>query len=313
MRIAIVGSGAMGQLFGARLQLAGNDVVFIDSQQRVLNALNASGITIHTDAETEHVEVIARSAKNQTEPFDLLLIFTKAFHTRKAVEQIRHLIKPKSVGLTLQNGLGTAEILEEAFTADQTLIGITDFPADCPQPSQIVSTTQGSVQLGPFNSNYDLAERIANALSDARLNASVPPDIRIPIWEKIAFNAALNTLSAITGTTVSEISNSPEARIVVKQVIQETKRVADSISVEISTQRVMKTINNAYANHGDHKSSMLVDLEKGHPTEVDYIGGAVVEIGETRQIPTPVLATLCSLLKTLSIPAPRDFAHTYRR
>src|SRR5699024_12031885 len=94
---------------------------------------------------------------------------------------------------------------------------MTDFPDDCPQTSQLFSTTQESVQLGPFNSNYELAERIANALSDARLNASVPPDIRIPIWEKIAFNAALNTLSAITGTTVSEISNSPEARIVVKQ------------------------------------------------------------------------------------------------
>ncbi len=299
MRIAIVGAGAMGQLFGARLQLAGQEVVLLDAQQSVIDTLNAAGITLETERGEEHTPVTAGRADQQTEAFDLIVVFTKSFHTAAAVDSVRHLIGPDTVGLTVQNGLGHAEVLAEAFGPDRTVAGVTDFPADLRQVGRVHSTEHGSVRIGMVGSG-DAAETMARVFSDAGLNASVDDDVRVPIWEKVTFNAALNTISAITGATVGQMGASVEARSLAAAVVREAHAVAQALGIDLSVDRVTATLENAFAHHGSHKSSMLIDREAGRRTEVDYIGGAVVGHGEATGVPTPVLATLCSLVRMLT-------------
>ena len=301
MRIAIVGSGAMGQLFGARLQLAGNDVVFFDTQQHTLDTLNDVGITLDAGSGPEHVQTRAKRAEDENDPFELIVIFTKGFHTRAAVESVRHLIGPGSLGLSLQNGLGHAEIISEAFGPGRTVVGVTDFPADPCAHGHIRTTSYGSVRLGALTARGNHASEIAQVLTKAKLNAQVEEDVRVPIWEKVAFNSALNTLSAVTGRTVGDLGKSPQAREIAATVLQETQRVATSQAVELSLDRVNAALDNAYIHHGSHKTSMLLDREAGRPTEVDYIGGAVVEIGMRAGVPTPVLKTLCDLVRALTV------------
>lgn len=304
MRIAIVGAGAMGQLFGARLRLAGQDVVLLDTQERVRQVLNASGITLESEAGTEHTAVTASRAEDEHEPFDLIVIFTKAFHTRAAVESVRHLIGPQTLGLTVQNGLGHAEVLAEAFGPDRTIAGVTDFPADLVEVGRVHTTVHGSVRIGVVGQG-DGAGRVAQVFGDAGLNARVDDDVRVPIWEKVAFNAALNTLSAVTGATVGAMGASVEARRIVEAVLAETAAVATAQGIGLSPETVRAAVGNAFAHHGEHKSSMLVDREAGRPTEVDFIGGAVVERGQAAGVPTPVLATLCDLVRMLTEPGGR--------
>ncbi|MGM7669888.1 ketopantoate reductase family protein [Microbacterium sp. A93] len=305
MRIAIVGAGAMGQLFGARLTLAGQDVVLVDAQQSVIDTLNSAGIWLETEKGTEHTAVVACRAEEETEPFDLFVIFTKSFHTAAAVASVRHLIGPQSVGLTVQNGLGHAEVLAEAFGPDGTVAGVTDFPADLLEVGRVHSTVHGSVRIGDLGEG-GRAESVARVFSDAGLNASVDGDVRVPIWEKVAFNAALNTLSAVTGATVGEMGASAEARAMASAVVLEVGRVAAARGIGMSVDRVTATLANAFEHHGSHKSSMLVDREAGRRTEVDYIGGAVVDSGRSAGVPTPVLETLCSLVRMLTEePLPR--------
>jgi 2-dehydropantoate 2-reductase len=124
----------------------------------------------------------------------------------------------------------------------------------------------------------------------------------VPVWEKVAFNAALNTLSAVTGMTVGQIGEDPHARNIVRSVLDECMAVAQQQGINLSRQRIESTLANAFAHHTHHKTSMLLDREAGRPTEVDTIGGAVVRLGREHGIDTPVLETLCELVRTITVP-----------
>jgi 2-dehydropantoate 2-reductase len=298
MKIGILGAGAMGQLFGARLQLAGNDVVFIDVAAETIEALNRDGITLITDGVTEQTPARAGTARDFTEPLELLVVFTKGFHTAAAMESVRHLVGARSKGLTLQNGLGNAEILAQEFGEERTWIGITDFPADLERPGVIGTSSGGKVRLGTMTgSAVPETAALAETLNSARLNATAVEGIHESIWEKIAFNAALNTLSAVTGQTVGEIGANDDSRSIVNRVLDETINVARAQGIRLQRDRVESALENAFEHHTDHKTSMLQDRLAGRRTEVDSIGGAVVRLGQEAGIPVPVLWTLSSLVR----------------
>ena len=296
MKTAIVGSGAMGQFFGSRLLSAGEEVVFVDTNAATLQALNERGVTLTTDQGTHHHAATAARASALKGSFDLFIIFTKGFHTSAAVESVAHLIGPDSVGLTLQNGLGNAEVLQDYFTASSTLLGMTDFPADMTEPGVVTSASKGKVLMGGLSESAS-AQGVAAMLDRAGLNASVASDIRVPVWEKVAFNAALNTISAVTGLTVGQIGANPHTRGLVAAVLDETLAVAASQDIAVSRQRVENALANAFTHHTHHKTSMLMDREANRRTEVGTIGGAVVGFGVANGVATPVLNVLCELVK----------------
>jgi len=289
----------MGQLFGARLLLAGTEVVFLDTNPGTLEALNSRGVTLRTDLGVEHTSAKAARASELEGEFGLFIVFTKGFHTQAAVDSVGHLIGPGSVGLTLQNGLGNAEVLQQAFGEERTLLGMTDFPADMEEPGMISSNSQGKVRLGSIGQKSSAAG-IARLLDSAGLHAAVDDDIRVPVWEKVVFNAALNTLSAVTGMTVGQIGSDPHARSIVSSVLDEGVAVAQHQGIQLSRQRIEDSLANAFAHHTHHKTSMLLDREAGRPTEVDTIGGAVVRLGREHGIEAPVLDTLCELVRSIT-------------
>lgn len=291
----------MGQLFGARLLMAGTEVVFLDTNPGTLEALNSRGVTLHTDLGVERTPAQAARASELEGEFDLFIVFTKGFHTQAAVDSVRHLIGAQSIGLTLQNGLGNAEVLQQAFGAERTLLGMTDFPADMEEPGIISSNSRGKVRLGSMSRNSP-ADKIARLLDSAGLHATVDQDIRVPIWEKVTFNAALNTISAVTGMTVGQIGHDPHARNLVRSVVDECTAVAQQQGIVLSRERIEGSLANAFAHHIHHKTSMLLDREAGRLTEVDTIGGAVVRLGREGGIDAPVLNTLCELVRAITAP-----------
>ncbi|MHA7288762.1 ketopantoate reductase family protein [Arthrobacter sp. MDT3-24] len=212
-----------------------------------------------------------------TETLELIVVFTKSFHTEAAVASVRHLISGTTFGLTLQKGLGNADILARAFTPQRTLAGITDFPADLEQPGRIITGPGGKVRVGTWTGAQEpFLQRLVDILNKAGLNASAEETIQEPIWEKLAFNAALNTLGAVTGQTVGQIGASTPARELVARVVDETTSVAKTQGVHLSADRIDAALENAYTNAGEHKTSMLQDREARRRTEADYIGGAIV-------------------------------------
>ncbi len=303
MKIAIVGSGAMGQLFGAHLVGADYEVVYIDMSPTIIDALNERGVTVHTEKGVLKTPARATRASELAERFDLFIVFTKGFHTEAAVDSVRHLVGPDSVGLTLQNGLGNADVLAAVFGAERTLMGMTDFPADMREPGEIHTSTHSKVRIGSFGSGPEAdlqAERVALALADAGLNAEVDADILVPVWEKVIFNAAFNTLSGATGMTVGEIAASPHTRAIVASVLDEGVAVAEACGVAVSRERIEASVNNAFEHHTHHKTSMLLDREAGRRTEIDTIGGAIVRLGGEHGVATPVIGTLSALVRAFT-------------
>jgi 2-dehydropantoate 2-reductase len=296
VKIGILGAGAMGQLFGGRLQLAGNDVVFIDAASATIDALNDRGITVTSEGIANHTPVRAGKATDFNETLELIIVFTKSFHTEAAVASIGHLVSSETFSLTLQNGLGNADALARVFGAAQTLVGITDFPADLEGPGRITTGPGGKVRVGTYGGeSNEFIGRLVDTLNEASLNATAEEEIQTHIWEKLAFNAALNTLSAVSGQTVGQIGASQPARDLVSQVVDETVLVAASQDIPVSRERIDAALENAYEHAGDHKTSMLQDREAKRRTEADYIGGAIVRLGSKAGVPATVLRTLTTL------------------
>ncbi|MBO0594961.1 2-dehydropantoate 2-reductase [Nesterenkonia sp. E16_7] len=300
MRIAIVGAGAMGQLFGAKLTACDNDVVLIDTSEPTISALNQSGVTVQTPVSCIQTSVDAALAMDVKEPVELLMIFTKGCHTRAAVSSVRHLIRDYTIGLTLQNGLGNEEALLKLLGPGRTLVGVTDFPANR-LGETLIGSADGHVTLGdtlPGQGISPAAETVATALSDAGLNASAHIEVRVPIWEKLIFNAVANTIGGATGLTVGATGTREPSRRLVDSVFEEAVSVARASGIAVNSDKVWSSLERAFVRHAAHKTSMTTDVEEGRRTEVDTIGGAIVAAGHQIGLATPVLSALCDVVRS---------------
>lgn len=295
--VVIVGAGAMGCLFAARLAEGGARVTLVDVDEERLGALRREGITLTDDRGARRVPVHAGLAREVSGPAELVMLFTKSMHSAAAIESVAHLAASGSCALTLQNGLGNAEALADVFVRERILMGVTDFPADLEGPTAVASHGEGHVRLGGFaDAAQPLAPPVAALFNRSHLTAEVDDDIRIAVWEKVAFNAALNALATVTGLTVGGMDVPPGRRIAAL-VVAEVVATAAAHGMKLDRARIDGKLDFALRNHRSHKASMLQDRLAGRPTEIEAINGAVVRAAEAAGVSAPVTATLADLVR----------------
>jgi 2-dehydropantoate 2-reductase len=294
--IVIVGAGAMGCLFAVRMAEAGARVTLVDVDEKRLAALRRDGVTLADDRGERTMPIQAGLAAEVAAPVDLVLLFTKAMHSEAAARSVAHLAAGAQA-LTLQNGIGNAEALAEIFPPDRVLMGVTDFPADLEGPTRIASHGEGHVRIAGFTSAAD-AGPVAAFLTDAGLAAQVDPDVRAAIWEKVAFNAALNAIAAITGRTVGGM-DAPPGRRLAAAVAGEVVATAAAHDIALDRTGIDRKIDFALTHHQGHKASMLQDLQAGRATEIEAINGAVVRAARAAGIAVPVTETLADLVRLM--------------
>jgi len=139
MKIAVIGAGAMGSLFGGRLAEDGNDVVLVDVDRTHVGVINEAGLRLEADDGDRRIRVAAGPAEAFEGARDLLLVFTKGMHTEKAVASASHLIGPQTWALTVQNGLGNADVIARYVRLENVAFGMTNFPADLKSPGHVAS------------------------------------------------------------------------------------------------------------------------------------------------------------------------------
>ena len=295
--VLIVGAGAMGCLFAARLGEAGAAVTLVDVDKARIAALNAQGVTLSDDNGEHVVPIWATVAADARGPIDLVIVFTKGMHTADAIRSVAHLAGPGSLALTLQNGLGNAEAMAEVVPRDRILIGATDLPADLNGPTRVASHGLGRIWLGSFTPEGEAGVgAVVDLLRRAGFEAVADPQVRVAIWEKVAFNAALNALATVTRLTVGGM-NTPAGRRIATAVVDEVTATAASLGLAIDRASVLAKIDHGLVHHRDHKASMLQDRLAGRRTEIESINGAVVEAARAAGVPTPVTATLADLVR----------------
>ena len=290
MQIIVLGAGAIGSLYGAKLA-AGNDVILIGRAEHAA-AINSRGLRIE-GIEAETVRVPAASEVQQIGADALILLTTKVTASAAALEAIAPLIRDDTTILCLQNGLGSEQIARAALgKRGAVLRGITQFGAIFETPGAIKYMAAGYTVI----EQHERSERIAAAFNAAGLKCRTSPNIAREVWHKTVFNCVVNPITAILGCEVGGIAN-PQLEPLKQLVIDECVAIAatQGITFEID---FMQEINEVFAP-SRNIVSMLQDLRRGHATEIDHMNGAVAALGAEHSVPCPVNQALAAIIKAM--------------
>jgi 2-dehydropantoate 2-reductase len=297
--VVIVGAGAMGCLFAARIAEQGAKVTVVDVDRDRLARIAADGITLTDDTGTRTLAVDAAIAADVQAPVDLVVLFTKGLHSAAAVKSVAHLAASGPIALTLQNGIGNAELLADGFGTDHVLLGTAHIPADLSGPASVATHGFGHLHVGGLTAaSHVHAPAVVALLASAGFGAELAGDINAAVWEKVAFNAALNAAGMICEVPNAGLDNEPGRRIATA-VVEETVKVAAAAGIAIDRDGIVGNVDAALREHAHHKASMLQDREHNRMTEIETINGAIAREGARLGVPTPVCGTLADLVRVI--------------
>lgn len=307
MKIAVIGAGAMGGLFGALLSLAGETVVLVDIRLEQVLAINTDGLTIKSGSAEVTAWPRAVSRVEDVAPPDLVLVFVKSSMTREAARSALKILSGDARVLTLQNGLGNAEILAEVVGADRVLVGTTAQGATLLGAGHILHAGSGDTHIGRLSGDPDdYCRKVAEVFSCAGIPTFVENSVQSLLWGKLVVNAGINALTALLGFRNGQLADFEETRELVALAVNEAVAVASAAGILMPyPDSVAKVLAVAKAT-GPNVSSMLQDIRGHRSTEIEAINGAIVREGERLGIPAPVNRTLMLLVQTLQ----RDASET---
>lgn len=298
MKIAVVGAGAMGSIFGARFTQAGLETVLVDVAAPLVEAINADGITIVRGEEETTTRVPATSDPRTVGVVDVVVFCVKCYHTPSAAELARPLVGADTVVASLQNGWGNGDVLAAVFPPEQIVVGVTYNSGLVQGLARVVHPAEQPTTVGSFADNgNDGAALLAQALNDAGLEAHVVSPVRPEIWKKLILNAATLPTAALTGMNAGALTGCEDTRELVTDTAREAVAVARALGYEIDPQERVDAIHALLTKAGPSKASMLQDFEAGRRTEIDVINGAVLKAADDTGVAVPLNRALVQLVK----------------
>jgi 2-dehydropantoate 2-reductase len=301
VKILIVGAGAVGGYFGAKLVRVGHEVVFTARGEN-LRTLRERGLAIQS-FEGDFVQTRIRaidSARGQG-PFSLVLVCVKAYDTARAIEALGNELEPDSAVVSLQNGVESEPTIERLLDLPPMLRAIAYVGAELVAPGVVRHVSGGTIVIGePDDRRSERLTRLERLLRDAAIDVVIPPNIRRAQWQKLAWNASFNLISALSGATIGGTLADPAARHLVEAAMREVEFVAGAQGIAFDPDHVRRMLQHAERNLGFVRPSTLQDREKRKPLEHDALSGAVVRFGRRHGVPTPIHQTLDALARLVS-------------
>jgi len=305
--ILVAGAGALGTVFGAFLSAAGHDVTLLGRAAH-MDAITASGLEVEGLFGARRVPrlAVATRLEELTPPFDLVLLTVKSFDTAPMLAAVAPLLAPAGALVSLQNGLGNLEHVLDAVGAARAVGARVIFGAEIPRPGRArVTVCAEPVAVGAVARGDAAAEAHARRFVERTASAGIPielvGDVQAYLWAKVFYNAALNPLGALLGLPYGALAEDADARAIMDDVIEEGYAVARARGV---VPRIADAAAYRQAFYGQlvpstahHRSSMLQDLERGRPTEIEAINGCLWAFGRAAGVATPVNATLTRLIR----------------
>jgi 2-dehydropantoate 2-reductase len=302
MRFAILGSGAVGGYFGAKLARSGQDVTFI-ARGAHLEAIRSRGLAIQS---AQLGDFVARApAENDTTKIghvDVAIVSVKAYDNATALPMLKPLIGPETVVMTLQNGVDSVDDCAAIAGQSQVLGGTTYVATALEGPGLIVQTgVHRSIIFGEvFGDRARITPRvqaIAEVLAAADIQVTPVPDARVPIWDKFVYLAAFAGFTGASRLAIGHIWTHPHVREMFYACCREIAAIARAEGVTISANR-FETLEEYMTNiPPTTRSSLLIDLEQGKRIEVEALQGAAVRRAQKLGVPVPITSTLYALLK----------------
>ena len=300
MKIAIVGTGAMGSIYAGLFAEAGHEVFAVDVWREHVDAINRDGLRIE-GASGDRVVTGIRATDDASEAgeCDLYVIATKAAGVAPAAEAIAPLMGPESIVLTIQNGLGAGERIARQLSAERVLLGVADgFGASLRGPGQVHHNAMNLIRLGEMNGGMsDRLERITGVWQDAGFNARAFADIDRLIWGKYICNVAFSGPCTVFDYTLGELMADPAAWNIAGGCAREVAALAKARAIDVDYGDPVEYIAAFGRKMPDARPSMLLDHRAGRRSEIDAINGMAVELGRELGIPTPYNEVLSAIIR----------------
>ncbi len=301
MKVAVVGAGAMGSLFGALLAEAGNEVWLNDVWPEHVQTINRNGLEIERAGRVRKVGVHAVTEGREIGKAELVIVFVKSNQTKAAAEIAGPLAGNRGMVLTLQNGMGNADIISEVVEPSLVLAGTTSHGATLLGPGSIRHAGVGPTTIGVWNrteEGFERACRIADLFNEAGIECEAVQDVRIPVWNKLLINVGINAITALTGIRNGEILDLGTTKNLSRSAVEEAMNVAQARGINVREDMVDHVFAVARAT-ALNRSSMGQDVDNRRRTEISAINGFIVREAEGLGLETPVNQTLTGLIETL--------------
>ena len=300
MKICFLGAGSLGSTIGGVLSERCPDVCLIDKWTEHVDAMNKSGLSIFEGGLERVVKIKAQTDASNLDVMDLIIVLVKSFNTGEAVEAVKHLIGPDTLIMSMQNGLGNEEAIAAIVGKERVISGKTYIGGGIAGPGKVNSATKGKLTvIGEMDGRITgRIKTIAEEFNRCGLKTEISDNIVGMIWDKLLVNVSTAAITSITRLTYGGLYQMKELMETALEAVGEGVAVAAAHGVKLDTEDPAEVWRRAYDGlPSDFKTSMLLGLERGIKSEIDYINGAVVRYGEKANIPTPVNKTLVACIK----------------
>jgi 2-dehydropantoate 2-reductase len=299
MQFAVIGAGNIGCIYGANLARIGEPVVMLDVWQEHVDAMRSHGLRMDGLHGEFTAAVTATSIPAEAPKADVALICVNSYSTAEAAQSAQELLKPSGVAVTLQNGLGNLEILQETLGSERVMAGLTFHSADLHAPGRVTHNLEGPTYLGEIaGTRSPRLEALCALLERAELHPVFTPDAVAMMWQKFIYNCAINALCALTRLRPGHIQEVPALDEMQTHIIEESLALVRAHGITLPDPDILASIK-TYCKTKFHRVSMVQHLERGRPTEIDSLNGYVARESEKLGLQAPYNAAVTMLIKGL--------------
>lgn len=290
--LLIVGTGAMACAFAARLS-ASSRISMLGTWPEGLAALKRYGVRVArgTDHETHSIEVLGPD--QQVKPFKNALVLVKSWQTESVAERLAGLLANEGLALTLQNGLGNREVLASRLGQARAAAGSTTTAARLLEPGLVQIAAVGTVSL----ERHARIQALAALLREGGFEIEIEEDIEQLLWRKLVVNAGINPLTALLNVPNGYLAQNTPANRLMRAAAREAARVAAAVGIHLEMEDPGGAAEHVARQTAANRSSMLQDVLRGGPTEIEAINGAVVRAAQSVQMEAPVNYSLLELIR----------------
>lgn len=303
MKIAVIGAGAMGALYGGYLSKY-NDVLLVDVNQTQVDTINEKGLIINEPDGSQtvcHPRATTNTANEA--PVDVVVLFVKAMFSRSALAANRSLIGPDTYLMTLQNGSGHEDVLSEFVDREHVIIGTTQHNSAIVGFGEIRHGGSGKTCIGPLCGDAARLAPIAEAFSSCGLEAVCDGQVQKLIWGKMLTNVSASVLTGVLQVPLGFIAQDENAWAICETLVREAVAVAAGEGIAFDAEEKVAEVRGVCERSPGGLTSIYADLRDGRKTEVDTISGSVVRASRRNGVPAPTHEAMVRLVHAMEAKA----------
>ena len=287
MKIAVLGAGAMGSIYGGHLSM-NNDVYMIDKKEDLVEKISADGLKLYENDKDVIYHPKALLSSEGIGEVDLVIIFVKALYSRAALMENKAIIGDNTYVLTLQNGAGHEDIIEEFVPKERIIIGTTEDNGAILDNGYVRRGGKGKTNIGMLVEDKNgMLDKVKECFDGCGFDTHIYSNIQQLIWDKLFTNVSLSALTGVLQVPIGFIAEDEYAWNMTVTLIKEAMQVAKAMGLEFDEDEMIERVRNTSINSPEGRTSICADLKAGRLTEVNTISGAVVKAGDRLGVPVP--------------------------